>query len=118
MYLTARIAIILVLVSTLALEVPTRAAAQQDSRQHFAGGEKEDAFLRYLRPTLRASGYVGRVYYSGACKMDGLEFVAFPQVEVHPPQSDRPIEAVREMFRGNEAIQVVEQPHKIISITV
>ncbi|MGO9862200.1 MAG: hypothetical protein ACLPLR_01205, partial [Terriglobales bacterium] len=48
----------------------------------------------------------------------GLEFVAFPEVDVHPPQSNTAVEAVREMFRGNEEIQVVEEPQKIISVTV
>jgi hypothetical protein len=118
MDIKARIAIILVLASLSGLLVPTRARAQQESGQHFAGGENEDSILRYLRPTLRAAGYAGRVYYSGACKTEGLEFVAFPQVDVHPPKGNSALDAVREMFRGDADIQVVEEPHKIISVTV
>ncbi len=110
------VALILAVVS--GLPVPTRARAQEKSGQHFAGGRSEDAFLRYLRPTLRATGYAGRVHFSGTCETGGLEFVAFPEVDVHPPQSNTAVEAVREMFRGNEEIQVVEEPQKIISVTV
>jgi hypothetical protein len=110
--------IALILAAISGLQVPTRARAQEESSQHFAGGQHEDAVLRYLRPALRATGYAGRVYYSGACKTEGLEFVAFPEVDVHPPQSNTAVEAVREMFRGNEEIQVVEEPQKIISVTV
>lgn len=118
MDLKAKIAIILVLVIIPGLPMPTRGEAQEKSSQHFTGGQNEDTTLGYLRPTLRAAGYAARVYYSGACKTDGLEFVAFPKVDVQPPQSNTAVEAVREMFRGNEEIQVVEEPHKIISVTV
>jgi len=118
MDLKARIAITLVLVSIPGLQMPTRAAAQQESSQHFAAGQNEDAVLSYLRPALHATGYAGRVYYSGTCKTDGLEFVAFPQVGVHPPESSTALGAVREIFRGDAEIQVVEKPQKIISVTV
>ena len=118
MDLKAKVAIVLALASILGLRVSTRARAQEKSGQHFAGGQNEDTVFRYLRPTLRTTGYAGRVYYSGACTTGGLEFVAFPQVSMHPSESNTALEAVREMFRGNEEIQVVEEPHKIISVTV
>lgn len=98
--------------------MPTRGEAQEDSSQHFAGGKSEDTVLSYLRPTLRATGYAGRVYYSGACKADGLEFVAFPEVRVHPAERNAAFEAVREMFQEDAEVKVVEEPHKIISVTV
>jgi hypothetical protein len=31
--------------------------------------EHKDDVLKYLRSTLRATGYAGRVYYSGPCGM-------------------------------------------------
>ncbi len=91
---------------------------QRNLAFHPVNDRNKDAVLQHLRPILRATRYVGRVYYSGSCHTEGLEFVAFPPVVLHPSQSNVALKAVREMFQGDANVQVTEGADKTISVTI
>lgn len=78
----------------------------------------EDSLLKYLRPALRSSGYVGQIYYSGQCEGTEVEFVFFPQVQVLPPSGNPGLSAIRDMLRGNDNVLVSEEPRKAILIRI
>lgn len=117
MSFNARGVLILTLGSILGLQIASR-GDQQEPRTYPIGAHNEDAVLKYLRPALRSTGYVGRLNYGGSCSTEGTGYIAFPQVVVHSPQSSTALGAVREMFQGDANVQVIGRKDKTVSITV
>lgn len=80
--------------------------------------QSEDGVFTRLGRMLRATGYVGRVYYGGRCCTEGLGSVDFPRVLLHPTQSNTALREVSEMFQGDAAVQVSQGKEKILSVTI
>ncbi len=119
-----RIVAFLIVVLACALCPPVKAqrTSGRGVDSYFTSKRNEDAVLKYLRPALRAGGYVARIYYSGRCQLgsggsDIGAFVSFPQIHVRPPHN-LGVLAVKEMFRGDTDVAVFKEPHKIISISL
>lgn len=110
--MSARPSIVLLFTLVCLSEPQINAQAQPVSYQ------SEDSVFTRLGRILRATGYVGRVYYGGRCHTGGLGSVDFPRVVVHPTQSNTALSAVSEMFQGDAAVQVSEGREKILSATI
>jgi hypothetical protein len=110
--------IVLLFTLTSLSALQANAQDQHGLRLHPVIYQNEDGVFTHLARILRATGRVGRVYYGGSCRTEGLGSVDFPEVVVHPPQSNTALRAVREMFQGDAAVQVTEGKEKILSVTI
>jgi hypothetical protein len=79
-----------------------------------------DPILDRLKPILKASGKVARIYYLGSCRKEGdFYWVSFPYVHVqNTSRSDMGLNAVRDVFRSEKDARVSEGPDGIIRIVI
>jgi hypothetical protein len=110
--------VLLFTVASLSVLLQANARAQHNVRLNPVIYQSEDGVFAHLGRILRATGYVGRMYYRGSCSTEGFGSVDFPRVVVHPPRGNTALKAVREMFQGDAAVQVTEEKEKILSITI
>lgn len=80
------------------------------------GDRNQDAALKYLRPALFSANKSGRFYYFTAC--DGPR-LPFPRISVQPfPKNKKGLEAVRHIFKPDQAVTVTELGDDIIRVNV
>lgn len=115
-----RPSIVLLFTLTSLSALQANAQDQHGLRLHPVIYQNWDGVFTHLARILRATGYVGRVYYEGRCRTEGLGSVDFPGVVVHPTptQGNTALRAVSEMFQGDAAVQVSESKEKILSVTI
>lgn len=79
-----------------------------------------DPVLDHLKPILKASGKVARIYYLGSCRKEGdFYWVSFPHIHLQPTsRSDKGLIAVRDVFRSERDARVSEGPDGIIRIVI
>lgn len=84
------------------------------------GKNNKNAVLESLRPVLRAGNMVARIYYrTAACQAGDVYFVSFPGIRIKSPSKNKiGLAAVRDMFRNDKNVQVMETPPGIIKITI
>jgi hypothetical protein len=79
----------------------------------------ERAVLKYLWPTIESAGEVGRIYYRAVCQSNDNLPVQFPRVDVQPPSRGKTgLDAVREIFRNDKSVTVMEDKGGIIRIRI
>jgi len=83
------------------------------------GDGNRDAILKYLLPTLKMYGKVGRIYYQSKCQSDNDYPIPFPLTKVKSPsESKTGLIAVREIFQKDKNVKVTEDRPGIISIYI
>jgi hypothetical protein len=79
----------------------------------------QNTVLKYVGPALKAAKKAGRFYYAQTCKANGEFPVPFPKLKVQAPSKhNKGLEAVREIFRNDQAVTVSEEPDGIIRVKI
>jgi hypothetical protein len=82
------------------------------------------AVIRYLRPALQYVGGAARIYYAGECQAPGKDTsdfwqLVFPAVYLQPPrQGATEITAVRQIFRDDPNVTVMQDRDGMLRITI
>jgi len=98
-----------------------RAVGAQPGDSHWfsESAANEAAVLGALRPVLRATGKVARVYFSAYCPPGENDPVVFPKLEtLAPSQGATGLMAVREIFRDAKNVSSVEEPAGVIRVSI
>jgi len=95
------------------------AGAQDLLPQYGHHVRNQKAFLKYLRPVLKARGGAGRIYYSTVCNTKDGETLPFPRVDVRAPSEGASgVAGVREIFTRDKHVTVSEDRSGIIRVTI
>jgi hypothetical protein len=97
----------------------TAEALPSDQDRSIASNQQsKDALLKYLIPALRSAGAVGRIYYQATCRPDDYRF-RFPEIRVAvTSRAEVGLDAIQEMLRSNDDVEVTEQTPGIISVHI
>jgi len=108
-----------VFIAIASASISISAAASPPDPGSRADERYEDTVLSYLRPALHMAKKVGRLYYVVPCKDPDQDFpVPFPDVRTQAPLNHRSgLEAVREIFRDDKQVTVLEEPNGIIRVS-
>jgi len=95
---------------------PTHAPQSMSS----GGPRNENAVIKYLRRPLYSAGKSALIEYSGACATSYDTYpIRFPPTEVQPPPNGvTGLTAVREMFRRDKKVTVMEGKDGVIRIRI
>lgn len=94
-------------------------AALDESTSHTASAVNERDVIGALRPVLRSSGKVARVYFSAYCPPGEDAPVVFPKIKLlAPPTNVTGLAAVRALFNGSRDVSLAEEPEGIIRVTI
>ena len=86
---------------------------------HATSDRNENAVLEYLGPALATAGKGALLYYQGDCREGEKYPVAFPLPNVQrPPKDTRGSAAVREIFRDDKNVAIIEGQSGIITIRI
>lgn len=98
------------------ISVPAKGAGLQEPI--VADNHNRDEVLKQLLPVLRAQSKAARISFSSVCSGETFPFPIFPNVRVIPTQQRNGLAAVREMFRKDESVAVLQDRSGIIRITI
>lgn len=84
------------------------------------GKTNADAVLDSLKPILKSSAKVARIYYLGSCeKEDGYYVASFPRIRVQSPLGNNTgLTAIRDVFRNDANVKVSEGTDGIIRVVI
>jgi len=82
------------------------------------GDRNEKAVLRYLRPILKSSGTVARIYYRTDCQADDDYPIPFPKLLLRAPNASQSVSAIPGIFPHNKKIQVTINEPGLVRIRI
>jgi hypothetical protein len=78
----------------------------------------QEQVLKHLRPVLMARGGAGRIYYSTVCLGKDFPLLPFPELNAVPSQRREGLAAVRDIFRNDKRVRVLQDRSGMIRVTI
>jgi hypothetical protein len=80
--------------------------------------DNREQVLKQLLPVLEKNKQTGRISFSSVCSGERFAFPIFPKVREMPTQMQNGSAAVRDIFRKDESVRVLQDRSGIVKITI